>query len=71
MLQHGKALSALPVSSRKSRNSLMTCLSGRSSGENFCKNALIQKYLNHAGRAIDTASILLVNEHNLALANRS
>jgi uncharacterized protein (UPF0332 family) len=34
-------------------------------------NEIIQKYLNHAERAIDTADNLLINEHNLALANRS
>jgi uncharacterized protein (UPF0332 family) len=34
-------------------------------------NELVQKYLDHAGRAIDTADTLLINEHNLALANRS
>lgn len=33
-------------------------------------NELIQKYLDHAGRAIDTADTLLVHEDNLALANR-
>lgn len=34
-------------------------------------NELIQKYLEHADRALDSADTLLTNEHYLALANRS